>query len=273
VKYGIVAAVAVCVVVSGCQRKAEGQTVAVVNGEEITAPDLNFALSIAKIPAGVDKNKARALVLDQLVDRRLLAEQARKEGIDKSPEYLNRQRRADEDLLISMLADRRLNTAQLPSDREIQNYIASHPETFAKREIWQLDQVKFLTPSDPGIKAEIAAAHSTDALVAVLQKHNIAVQRQKNRIDTAVVPPELYGKLDSLPAGEPFSIVAGNSTVVNGITAREPQPIIGDQAKPLAVQAIRRAQTGKALQGLLKSLKDSAKVEYQPGYAPPAKKS
>jgi peptidyl-prolyl cis-trans isomerase C len=272
VKYGILAAVAVSVLVSGCQRKAEGQTVAVVNGEEITAPDLNFALGIAKVPEGTDKAKARSQVLEQLVDRRLLAEQARKEGIDKSPEYLNRERRADEDLLISMLADRRLNTTQLPSDQEIQTFIAGHPEMFASREVWELDQIKFQIATDPATKAEIAGSHSMDALVATLQKHNIAFQRQKNRLDTGIVPPELYKKLNSLPAGEPFSIPVGNSIVVNAIVSREPHPITGDQAKPVAVQAIRKTQAAKTLQGLLKSLKDTAKIEYQPGYAPPKKR-
>lgn len=271
-KYGILAAVAVSVLVSGCQRKAEGQTVAVVNGDEITAPDLNFALNLAKVPDGADKDKARSQVLEQLVDRRLLAEQARKEGIDKSPDYLNRQRRANEDLLISMLADRRLNTAQLPSDQEIQTYIASHPETFANREVWDLDQIKFQVATDPATKAEIAGSHSMDALVATLQKHNIPFQRQKNKLDTGIVPIDLYKKLMSLPAGEPFSIAAGNAVVVNAIVGREPHPITGDQAKPVAVQAMRKAQAAKTLQGLLKSLRDSAKVEYQPGYAP-AKKS
>ena len=119
VKYWIVAAVAAGVLTSACTRKAEGQTVAVVNGEEVTVPDLNFALDQAKVPQGADKDAVRAQVLQQLVDRRLLAEQARKEDIDKSPEFLNRERRADEDLLISMLAARRLNTTQLPSDREV----------------------------------------------------------------------------------------------------------------------------------------------------------
>ena len=89
---------------SGCNRKAEGQTVAVVNGDEITALRPEFRTDQAKVPDGADKNAARSQVLQQLVDRRLLAEQARKEGIDKTPEYLNRQRQAEEELLISMLA-------------------------------------------------------------------------------------------------------------------------------------------------------------------------
>jgi peptidyl-prolyl cis-trans isomerase C len=269
VKYRIIAAISFAVLASGCTRKAEGQTVAVVNGDEITVPDLNFALSLAKIPEGTDKNAARTQILQQLVDRRLLAQQAHKEGIDKTPEYLNRERRADEDLLISMLANKRFNTAQLPSDREIQNYIATHPETFASRETWSLDQVIYQTPSDNAVKAEIQNAKNVGQLIAVLQKHGIAYQQQKNRLDTAVVPPELYSKLVGL-AGEPFAIPIGQRTIASAISGREPHPITGDQAKPVAVDAMRKSQTTKALEGLLKSLRGSAKIDYQSGYSPPA---
>jgi EpsD family peptidyl-prolyl cis-trans isomerase len=256
---------------SGCTRKAEGQTIAVVNGQEITAPDLNFALEQAKIPDNADKNAARSQVLQQLVDRRLLAEQARKEGIDKTPEYLNRQRLADETLLITMLASRRLNTAQLPSDREVQNFISTHPEIFDKRETWSLDQLMYPTPTNAALKGQILAAHSIDQLAAVLQKNNVASTRQKNRLDTANIPPELYGQLAKLPAGEPFAASAGQQTVASAITAREPNPISGDRAKPVAVETMRKTQTAKALEDMLKSLRSSAKVEYQPGYGPPKK--
>jgi peptidyl-prolyl cis-trans isomerase C len=271
VKYRILAAIAVSVLASGCNRKAEGQTVAVVNGEEVTAPDLNFALNQLKVPEGADKAAARAQVLEQLVDKRLLAEQARKEGIDKTPEYLNQQRQADENLLIQMLATKRLNTAQLPSDREVQNYIATHPEMFDKRETWTLDQLVYATPTDPKIKQQIMDAHSMDQLVTVLQNDKVAFARQKNRLDTAAVPAELYGKLNTLPAGEPFALSTGGRTVTSAIVAREPVPISGDQAKPIAVDAMRKAQTGKALESLMKSLRSSAKIEYQSGYGPPKK--
>jgi len=155
VKHPVIAAVVLGLLVSGCQRKAEGQTVAVVNGKEITLPQLNFALDQAKAPDNADKNAVRAQVLQKLVDQQLLVEQARSEGIDKSPEYLNRQRQADDQLLISMLAARRMNTAQLPSDRDVDAFISSHPGMFANRETWNLDQVQFPTTTDASIKAEI----------------------------------------------------------------------------------------------------------------------
>lgn len=271
VKYTVMAAIFVAALASSCTRKAEGQTVAIVNGQEITVPDLNFALELAKVPEGADKTKARAQVLQQLVDRRLLAEQARKEGIDKTPDYLNRERRADEDLLISMLADRRLKTTQLPSDREVQNFMATHPEMFAGREIWTLNQVVFQAPTDPAVKNAVQGAHSIDALMAVLQQYKIAYRQQSNRLDTATIPPDLFGKLKAVPSGEPFAVTAGKQMVASVVTAKESKTLSGDEAKPLATQAMRKMQTTKNLESQLKSLRSSAKIEYQSGYGPPKK--
>jgi EpsD family peptidyl-prolyl cis-trans isomerase len=269
VKYPVVAAVAVCgILISGCQRKAEGQTVAVVNGKEITVPELNFALSEARTAEGADKNAVRSQVLQQLIDRRLLAEQARSEGIDKTPEFLNRQRQAEEQLLITMLAARRMNTAQLPSDREVQDFIAGHPGMFANRETWNLDQVQFMTPKDPAIIAEIEKTHGIDDIIGVLTAHKIEFKRQKNRLDTAIVPAQLYAKLATLPAGEPFMVPVGDHSVASAVVSREPNPLTGDQAKPVAVALMRKQQTAKSLEGLVKSLRNSAKIEYQPGFAP-----
>ncbi len=267
-RHSVVAVAILGIILSGCQRKAEGQTVAVVNGKEITIPELNFALNEVKIPEALDKNSARSQVLQKMIDRRLLADQARNEGIDKTPEFLNRQRQMNEDLLISMLAARRLNTAQLPSDREVETYIASNPQAFANRETWQLDQLLYPTPTDPSIKADIAKTKTLDELATVLQQHNVQSSRQKNRLDTAVIPPAIYSKITALPPGEPFAFPVGNRTIASSIVGREPHPLTGDEAKPIAVQAMRKAQTQKSLEGLLKSLRSTAKIEYQPGFAP-----
>ena len=46
----LVLAVGIALMASACTKKAEGQTVAIVNGEEITAAELNAELANAKIP-------------------------------------------------------------------------------------------------------------------------------------------------------------------------------------------------------------------------------
>jgi EpsD family peptidyl-prolyl cis-trans isomerase len=253
----------------GCQRKAEGQTVAVVNGAEITIPELNFALQQARVPESVDKNAVRSQLLQKLIDRRLVAEQAQKEGIDKSPEFLNRQRQATEELLITMLASRRMNSQPLPSDREVSTFIESNPQMFAQRETWNVDQVLYSPPKSAAFDAEIKDTNSIDGIVSVLEKYKVRFARQKNQLDTAAIPAPLYKQLSSLP-DKPFIILAAGKAIANSIVSREAVPLTGDKAKPIGVAAIRKSQTTKSMEDLVKSLRSSAKIEYQPGFAPKA---
>ena len=268
----IIFALALALVVSACNKKAEGQTVAIVNGEEITAAELNAELQNAKIPPGMEKDQARNRVLQQMIDRRLLAQQAKKDGLDKSPEFLNRQRRMNEDLLINMFASRQIDTTKLPSDPEIQRFEASRPEMFANREQWNLDQLRFTMPTDEAVKAKLEAAKSLDEVAKVLGEAGIAFNRQKNRLDTAVIPHDLYGRLLTMDPGEPFIIPVGNLAIASVVTSREPAAITGDQARPVAVAAMRRAQAAKLMQDRLKSLRQAAKIDYKSGFAPQAKK-
>jgi peptidyl-prolyl cis-trans isomerase C len=267
VRSKIVLAIGLALMASACDKKAEGQTVAIVNGEEITAAELNAELANANVRQGADRDQARARVLQAMIDRRLLAQQAKTDGLDKSPEYLNRQRRTNEELLIRMLASRQIDTAQLPSNSEIQRFQASHPWMFEKREQWALEQVRFAMPTDAAVRAKIDAAKSLDEITKILTVAGIAFTRQKNRLDTAIVPQNLYGQLAG-SGSEPFVIPVGNQAVASVITAREPAPIAGEQARPIAVAAMRREQAAKLMQNRLTSIRQAAKIEYKEGFAP-----
>ena len=273
VRSRLVLAIGIALMASACTKKAEGQTVAIVNGEEITAAELNAELANAKIPEGADKDQARTRVLQAMIDRRLLAQQAKTDGIDKSPEFLNRQRRATEDLLINMFASRQIDTAQLPANSEIEKFQAARPWVFSQREQWNLDQLRFQMPADAATRTKLDRAKTMEEVVKVLTDANIAFTRQKNKLDTAVIPQNLYGQLAAAArASEPFIIPIGNQAVASTIVSREPAPITGEQARPIAVAAMRREQASQLMQNRLKSIRDAAKIEYKEGYAPPATK-
>jgi peptidyl-prolyl cis-trans isomerase C len=256
--------------VARLRKKPEGQSVAIVNGEEITVPQLNAQLAAADASPGVDKNQARSRALQALIDRVLLEQQARSEGIDKSPTFLEKQRQLTQEVLIGMLAQRLGGTAQLPSDQDVAQFEESHPQMFAKREMWTLDEIRFQMPASGPIQQQINATHSLAALEDVLKANHIDYTPATARIDSAVVPQDLYGKIIALPAGEPFIVPVGADAVASVITAREAQPVSADQARSLAIAAIRKQQTAILLDNRLKTLRKSAKIQYQPGYAPPA---
>lgn len=267
-KHRVFLALSAVLVMSACQRKAEGQAVAVVNGEEITTSELNAELKGINVPASMDKNVVRSKALQALIDRRLLTEQARKDGLDKTPEFLNQQRTTTDNLLIGMLVSRQLNTRPVPTADEITKFEASRPEMFEKREIWQLDQLQFPAPKDAATQAKLTGAHSLDDIAKIISASGSQVTRTKTKIDTAIFPHDIYTKVAALPAGEPFIIPGGDRTVASVIVGREPAPLTGDQARATALNAIKRDQAGTILQDKVKAARTGAKIEYQPGFAP-----
>lgn len=268
-KSRILLGAAVLLSVAACNKKAEGQTVAVVNGEEITSSELNAELTNANIPQGADKKQATNQVLQGLIDRRLLADQAKKEGIDKSPEYITRERRMREDLLIGILANRQLDTSKLPGDSEIAAYQAKNPQVFGQREIWKLSQVQYETPSNPAVLTQIAQAKTMDQLTDVLTRNRIAFQRGNNQVLTNSIPAEIFTQLRALGPAEPFIVPAGNRSIANVITSREPSPLEGAAARTEAANMVRRQNSAQSLQQRLKDLRSSAKIEYKEGFGAP----
>jgi peptidyl-prolyl cis-trans isomerase C len=267
----IIVTALVALAVTSCQKKASGQTVAVVNGEEITASELNAELANAQNAATGDTTQARSAALQNLINRKLLVQQAKSDGIDKSPEYLTQLRRGTDDLLINMLISRKLNTAQVPTPDQISQFEASHPEAFGGREVWNLSQLVYPRPKDPAVKAKLSAAKSLDEVGQVLTAAGIQFTRSDRKLDTAVFPDPIYKQIAKLPPGEPFIANGPDKAVASVIAQRTPNPTPPEQARPAALNLMKREQANQIIQDRVKGLRATAKIEYQPGFGPPAK--
>jgi EpsD family peptidyl-prolyl cis-trans isomerase len=262
------AVVSIAMFLCSCGHKAEGQTVAVVNGEEITASELNSALQGMNLPSGVNKDEARSRMLQDLVERRLLVQEARKDGIDKSPDYVTEKRRLDDNLLVSLLVQRQLKTREVPGADEIGKFEASQPQMFANREIWSLQQLQYTTPKDPKVLKGIQDAHSLDDLAKVLSSNGIQFTRSSKKIDTAAFPKDTYQQIQSAPPGEPFVVSAGDRSAASAVISREPAALTGDSARALALKTMQQQDAQKLLKARLETAKKTAKIEYQPGFVP-----
>ena len=260
----------VALAVVSCQKKASGQTVAVVNNEEITAAELNDELASEPNLAG-GSTQARNAALQNLINRKLIVQQAKADGVDKSPQYLTQLRRTNDDLLINMFLSKKLNTSAIPSADEINSFESNHPQMFASRETWTLSQIVFPLSKDAGVNAKLQAAKTLDEIANVLTSSGIQFTRDTRKIDTAVFPNAVYAQIAHLPPSMPFIAPGADKAVASLITAKEPNPTPADQAKLMALNAMRREQAAKVVQDRVKNLRATAKIEYQPGYAPAAK--
>mgnify|MGYP001458648655 CR=1 FL=1 len=264
--------VAAMLATAGCGKSPTGQVVAVVNGEEITIDELNAELNGATLPANADKKIAMRQLLQQVLDRRLLAQAAKEQGLDRDPTYVTQQRRMNEDLLVRMYAKKAADTIPVPKPAEIDKYIADHPNVFASRTRYKLDQIRFNMPADSSRLKALEGDHSMDAIVASLIKMGIKFERGAGTIDSGSVPPAALKQILALPAGEPFITPAGRQVAVSVLLGSEPLPVPSEQVRPLAVQSLRNEGLAKIGETRLKEARAAGKIEYQPGYeAPPGK--
>lgn len=263
---------ALAALVAGCHRGApQGQVAATVNGEEITLQELNTELQASNVPANMDKQVAQREALQHIIDRKLLLKAARDKKLDKSPEYRSQKQRADELLLAETYARQQLNAVQVPTPADISKFMAEHPTAFADRKLLQLEQIRFRPNGDDLKKlAVIQSDHSLDAVGQHLTGLGIKFDRTKANLDTAQLPPAMAKAIYALRAGEPFVLPAGGLVTVNVLVGQQAVPADPAQSQQVATNAWRQQQFTKLVTDQLKSMRDSAKITYQGGFAPMA---
>ena len=267
-KQTLMVSITLLVLMAGCQKKVGGQVVAVVNGEEITQQDVNAELQGASIPLTADKKAVTNQVIQRIVDRTLLVQKAKAEGLDKSPTYLEQVRHAQEAVAVNLLTSKAAKRVALPDASAVDSFIAGNPSLFAGRKVYKLDQIIFAQPSDLAVLHKLAPAHTLDAVAALLTASSIQFTRGSSQLDTGSVPPAIAAKIAGLPRGEPFITPEKGQVIASVIVGEQPNPTPGAQTRTAAVNILRQQAIGAAMQKQLDSARAAAKIQYQPGFSP-----
>ncbi len=254
--------------ISACQKQATGQVAAVVDGDEVTLQDVNAELAEMRVPQGADKSQAQKAALQRIVDRRLLAQAARDDGLDKTPEYLIRRRQLDDALLVQLLSQKIARSTAVPDSRAIDAFMNKNPAVFSGRKIFTIDRIQFPVPADSAKLEALKDDHSMDAVAARLKQMGIDFTRDTAQMDSAKLGQERLNKILSLPKGEPFVVPENGLVTVAVITGSTPQPTKADQARPAAVQLMRSQSLSEAMKQRLAAEKAKAKITYKSGFAP-----
>lgn len=251
-----------------CNSEPTGQVVAVVNGEEITQAELNAEIASLSIPATGDKQEIRRRILQQLVERRLMAQVAREEGFDRSPEFLNRERKLREELLVQMYGQKIAETVGVPDSATVKKFLAENPGKFSERALYTVDQIVFDFPSEPRVLKALEAAESLEEVEQTLTGFKVSYTRGENEIDSRSLPAVALKQILALPPGEPFVVPSQGRVTVSVITGRRPVATNEAEAAPFAAQEIRTQSLTKVLETRLEEARRKADIKYQDGLAP-----
>ena len=255
---------------AGCEKKPTGQVVAVVNGEEVSQEELNAEVQSTSTPDAKDKKQVLIQALQRLIDRKLLVQQARAEGLDKTTDYLTQTRRIEEDLAVNLLMQKAAKSMALPDAAAINRYITNNPTLFSARKRYLLDQIAFAPPSNAAVLQQIQPAHSLDAVAATLTAAGVRFSRGNGTLDTATVAPDIATKIANLPAGEPFVVPINGQYVVSVVQSVTAVPTNDADAKPAAIELLRRQGLGDAMRKRLEESRAKAKIDYKSDLAPAA---
>ncbi|MBU3078178.1 EpsD family peptidyl-prolyl cis-trans isomerase [Sphingomonas quercus] len=247
-----------------------GQVVATVNGQEVTLQEVNAELAGVQLPQNADRKAVQRDALQRVIDRKLLVDEAKKQELDKTPEYVAQRMRVDETLLAQQLVRKQASAIAQPTQADLDGFMRDNPNMFAQREQLAVDQIRFRPPSDNSILKGLEAVHTQDGVAAALKERNVPFERGRSVIDTAQLPEAVVKKIADLPSTEPFVLPARGFLTINVIVARQAVPVPADQARQVATNGWREKQFNQMISGRMKTLKETAKITYQEGFAPAA---
>lgn len=266
-------AAAACGVLAACNNGAKtptGQVVATLGRQEITMRDVRAELGNYNAPDAKTLKAAENAALRNIIGRDIVADEARKEGLEKTPDFALAKQRAIDSLLVQALQQKVASQVPPATKDEAQRFVDAHPDMFAQRKIYVLDQIQMRRPSDPSIVKALEPLKTFDQIQALLNQDKIPFQRDTAALDALSADPRLIEAIQKLPPGELFVLPAGQLLTVNQIKDTKIEPVPADKAVPLAEQIITRQRTEDAVRKRFQQLfaQNVKQVKFSKEFAP-----
>lgn len=272
----VVAGVSAALLLSGCDQikkltgggKPSGQVVATVNGEEITSLELRSELGGFGSRDPEIMKAAQQQALQQVVLRKLMAQEARKAKLDKTADFTLQLHRGEEALLAGLYQRKLASEVVQPSRQAGEAYVASHPDMFANRRVLFVNQV-IAAPSNIS-PDRLRPLKTLDAVRSLLESEGVQYQENAVVLDTLSANPQLIALVKGLPAGEIFVVPQQGSLLFNQITGERSTPFRGDMATAYAVNQLRSQTSQTTISKRLEALRKAAddKIVYSDAYKP-----
>ncbi|MDX8123684.1 EpsD family peptidyl-prolyl cis-trans isomerase [Janthinobacterium sp. GMG2] len=259
---GLFLLTAVSLSACGGKEKKPGQALASVNGEEVTVLQLNEELQRANIQAAQQEVASKQL-LESLIDRQLLLNEAVKEKLDRDPKVVQAVERAKALIIAQAYMQKRIGTIARPTKEEVEDYFNKNPQFFSQRKQFDMRELVIASADmNDQLKAAMDAAKSLDDVAAWLESNKVKYARTQLSRTSADLAPELTAKLLAMPKGQLFIIREGDRTLLISLADIRDNPATLAQAAPQIEQFLFNKKNKDTADAELKRLRAAAKVEY-----------
>jgi EpsD family peptidyl-prolyl cis-trans isomerase len=253
-------------------KKAATQSAARVNGAEITVHQINQVLSRVTGVTEETAPQARQEVLSRLIDQQLAVEQAQEKKLDRQPEVMAALEAARRDVLARAYLDQVVSAQSKPSAEESKKYYNDHPELFAQRRVYNLQEIA-IEKNDailPALREKVATAKSVEDIAAWLKDKGVRFAGKGGVRPAEQIPLELLVVLHPMKDGQAAVVSNPQGIAVVRIAAAQTAPVDEATALPRIQQFLANQRSKEIVDKEVKQLRDKAKIEYLGNFAPGA---
>lgn len=252
--------------VVGCSKKDKvaTQTVAIVDGEEISVHQINSVLSKVNGVSPESLPKVKREILEGLVEQQLAINLATSTKLDRSPEVVSAIENAKREIIARAALEHIRNAQPKPTDDEAKNYFTAHPELFTERRVFNLQEIALdkATPNMAEIRTKVAAAKSMEEVADWLTQQSIGFKPSAGARAAEQIPLEVLPKLHQFKDGQMGLIEGNEANLIVRVVASKSVPIAEAQAQPRIKVFLANQRGAEAIKREKEAMKAKAKVEY-----------
>jgi EpsD family peptidyl-prolyl cis-trans isomerase len=252
-------------VMSGCSesKKPATQIVAKVNDDEISVHQVNTAM--AKIPNVTAENadKVRAEVITKLINQQLAVQQAEKQKIDRSAEVMMMVDAAKREILTRAYLSQLVSGLPKPSEEEAGKFYDAHPELFAERRIYKVQEIIIPAANAPVAELQqLAADKPMEEIVNTLKAKQIPFTTNAGVRAAEQISLPILAEISKVPDGKTTVIETPQAVTVVHVVSSEVAPVSKEAALKRIPQFLMNENAKVAINEDLERLKSTAKIEY-----------
>jgi EpsD family peptidyl-prolyl cis-trans isomerase len=178
---------------------------------------------------------------------------------------------AQRQVLVEAYMERLFKDVAAPADAEINDYYARHPELFAQRKLYRIQELELqLAPARVAeVEAQLKQSHSLAEFNDWLTAQNIEGKSGVTVRPAEQIPASVLARLVDMKVGEAMVVPKGENRIsVLQLQGGQAQPVTLEQAKGAIERVLLGEKHKVLLETEIRRLRASGKLEYANGYAP-----
>jgi EpsD family peptidyl-prolyl cis-trans isomerase len=250
---------------------AGSQIVATVNKDEISIHQVQAALQRQPQAAAQQPEAAAGRMLDVLIEQELAAQAARQKGLERDPNVVQTLEVVRREVLARAYQDQMAAQVSGPSSAEIDRYYDAHPELFAKRRIYTLQEAwidasaNTALPQD--LQTRVSLASSGEAVVQMLKAAQTSHRLRQFAQASEDVPLALLTKLSNTPVGRSIWMQQAQSVQILTVLHAQEAAVDRRSSQDAITAFLSTERKRQVLAQHMKTLREAAHIAYHGSFA------